>query len=153
MNILGAVIFITIGFGLLWFIKWRDSDRKSDYSQYPKAMATVLGAEDFGGERWIVKFHNEEGKEVLGRDNELTGSTFHPERYHFPKRKMETYVYYWKKTGNSKYFLNNVLIEYDIHFCDDTLYELSKKSIKRSNAVIRIIAVCMTIAGVLIFLQ
>lgn len=54
--------------------------------KYPKTLGTVLHTHDFTGHRWIVKFYNEQGREVLGMDDVLAAETFHPEKYHLPKK-------------------------------------------------------------------
>lgn len=151
MNFFG-LIFIFIGLIILYFTK-NSNKPKRDYSKDSTVLATVLSTHDFSGQRWIVSFTDENGNEVLGMDDCIAGSTFHPENYHIPVKNSEEQVYYWKLDRTKRnYSINGQPIEYFIHFCDETLYDLSKEKKKRSVSGIRIFAILFIIAGLVMFL-
>lgn len=81
MHILGCIIFLIIGISIIIiatkiFKCEKKEYEKMDYSQYPVATGTVYHMHDFSGDRWIVGFPDETGKEVLGMDDMISSDTF-----------------------------------------------------------------------------
>lgn len=152
MNIFGTLIFFVIGGILIW----RPKASKTDYSRYPVTVGEVKIPFDACGDRWLVDFIDEEGMEVVGMDDiAYEGGTFHPERYHLPKRKTMECIYYWKmgKTEQGHYFINGKPITHYIHFCDETLYELNRKKERLSIIGTRVLGSCIIFAGLIVFLH
>lgn len=79
MNILGCIIFIIIGIIIILFVPKALKYTDKDYSKYPITTGKVFHQHNFIGNRWIVSFLNEDGKEVLGMDNIISSyNTFNP---------------------------------------------------------------------------
>lgn len=127
MNILG-IIFLIIGISEIVIVPKMLKGETKEYSKYPVATGTVCHMEDFIGDRWIVSFIDETGREVLGMDDMILTNTFFSNKYHIPKVGTKEKVYYWKYDGESNFSVNNQNIEYYIHFCNEDLYDLQKKS-------------------------
>lgn len=144
-----GIVFIAAG--ILAFRLTKNLRRnESDYLKYPKTVGTVLHTHDFTGHRWIVKFKNDQGREVLGMDDVLAAESFHPEKYHMPKENTKQQIYYWELNRQTHHYsINRIPIEYNIHFCDERLYELAHKQLKRSAALGRLIGIGFAIAGII----
>lgn len=151
MNIVGAIIFFAWGvlFGVVVRKAYKKDDK--DYSQYDTAVGTVIRTLDFCGERWIVDFKNAQGKQVLGMDNRLCASTFSTEKYHLPKRNTQEKVYYWKCNSSSRYRFSGREVDYYIHFCDETLYQLLDEKNRRREKVFALLGVIFALMGIMIF--
>ena len=65
MNIVG-IIFLIIGISEILIVPKMLKKEMKEYSKYPVQTGTVCHMEDFIGDRWIVSFIDETGKEVLG---------------------------------------------------------------------------------------
>lgn len=154
LHMFGSLILFAFG-AVLWRLskgmrRWEETD----YSRYPVTVGTVLGTHSFSTTRWLVRFTNEAGREMLGMDDIPAGSSMHPERYHIPQSGTEERIYYWKCSGEKQHYsLNGVPVEYHIHFCDESLYKLSKEEICKSAARIRILGICILIAGFFVLLK
>lgn len=152
MNIVGAIIFWVAGFISIMLTRVLKEENK-DYSSYPVAVGTVLGTENFCGQRWVVRFTDLSGEEVLGMDDVIGYSTFHPENYHLPKRKLQEKVYYYVRDDKSIYTINDKSVDYYIHFCDETLYELTKVKRKKSRISCITLGIVFVILGIVVLLQ
>lgn len=155
MHILGCIIFLIIGISIIIIatkiFKFEKKEyEKMDYSQYPVATGTVYHMHDFSGDRWIVGFPDETGKEVLGMDDMISSDTFFPNKYHIPKFRTKEKIYYWKYNEKSSYGINNQKVEYYIHFCDEKLYDLQKKHKKYTFLGAIGIGLFLIICGILI---
>lgn len=147
-----GIIFIAVGI-ILFKVTKNLYHEKNDYLNYPTTTGTVLHTHDFAGQRWLVEFYDEQGRLVLGMDDVLAGSTFHPEKYHIPKSDTEEQFYYWELDRTKRsYSINGRLVEYYIHFCDEGLYELSKKKLKRSAMEGRLIGSAFIVAGLVMII-
>ena len=134
-----SLIMIGMGFLFLYIAIRRYQERKRhSYAYLPIARATVLKTVDFGGDRWLVRFTTRYGREVLGMDDKRCVNVFHPEKHSLPKRDTLERVYYWKYTGKSKYRLNGKKVNYYIHFCNESFYEIRNR---RENALIWVLGV------------
>lgn len=152
MNIVGALIFWFAGFLSFMMAKAMKSENK-DYSDLPVAEGKVLGMEDFCGDRWLVQFKNELGEEVIGMDDIASGSTFHPERYHLPCKKMQVKVYYYAREDKSRFGVNNKPVTHYIHFCDETFYDLTKKGKRNAGKICVVAGIIFIFFGAIILLQ
>ena len=155
MNILGCIIFLIIGSSIIIIAtKIFKSEKKAyeekDYSKYPVVIGTVYHMEDFIGNRWIIGFLDETGKEVLGMDDMISSNTFFPNKYHIPKVGTKEKVYYWKYNENSNFSVNNQKVEYYIHFCNEELYDLQKKLKRDAYFFIIGLGIFLIICGILI---
>lgn len=155
MHILGCIIFLIIGISIIiiatkTFKREKKEYEEMDYSQYPVATGTVYHMHDFSGDRWIVGFPDETGKEVLGMDDMISSDTFFPNKYHIPKFRTKEKIYYWKYNEKSSYGINNQKVEYYIHFCDEKLYDLQKKHKKYTFLGAIGIGLFLIICGILI---
>jgi len=136
--------------GFKWLKHEKRKYEEKEYSKYPVAIGTVYHMEDFIGDRWIVGFIDEAGKEVLGMDDMISSDTFFPNKYHIPKFGTKEKVYYWKYDEKSNFSVNNQNIEYYIHFCNEDLYDLQKK-LKRDACFCAIdLGIFLIICGILI---
>lgn len=155
MHILGCIIFLIIGIGIIiiatkTFKREKKEYEEMDYSQYPVATGTVYHMHDFSGDRWIVGFPDETGKEVLGMDNMISSDTFFPNKYHIPKVGTKEKIYYWKYNEKSNFSVNNQKVEYYIHFYNEKLCNLQKKHKKYTFLSAIGIGVFLIICGILI---
>ncbi|MEI3530404.1 MAG: hypothetical protein V8Q75_04960 [Bacilli bacterium] len=155
MNLLGCIIFLIIGTSIMimgskMLKREKKEYEEKEYSKYPVAIGTVYHMEDFIGDRWIVVFIDETGKEVLGMDDMISSNTFFPNKYHIPKVGTKEKIYYWKYDEKSNFSVNNQNIEYYIHFCNEDLYDLQKK-LKRDACFCAIgLGIFLIICGILI---
>lgn len=153
MNILGCIIFIIIGIIIILFVPKALKYTDKDYSKYPITTGKVFHQHNFIGNRWIVSFLNEDGKEVLGMDNIISSyNTFNPEKYTMPKFGTEEKIYFWKYDNESQFGINNQKIEYYIHFCNENLYSLQITKCKRHSIIAIILGLLFIIFGILIWL-
>lgn len=153
-DMFGALILFAFGVLLLRLSKGMHGWGEPDYSRYPVTVGTVLGTHSCSTVRWLVRFTDETGREVLGMDDIPAGSSLHPERYHIPKSSTEERIFYWKcNREKQRYSLNGVPVEYHIHFCDESLYGLSKEEIRKSSFRIRILGIGILTAGGLVLLK
>ncbi|MEE0634896.1 MAG: hypothetical protein UCL21_03695 [Bacilli bacterium] len=157
MHILGGIIFLIIGIGIIIMATKKFKCEKKeyeemDYSQYPVATGTVYHMHDFIGDRWIVGFPDETGKEVLGMDDMISSDTFFPNKYHIPKFGTKEKIYYWKYNGKSSFSITSQKVEYYIHFCNEKLYDLQKKHKKDAYLGAIGIGAFLIICGILIAL-
>lgn len=144
-----GIIFIAVGI-LTFRLTKNLYHEQTYYMKYPKTLGTVLHTHDFTGHRWIVKFYNEQGREVLGMDDVLAAETFHPEKYHIPKANTEQQIYYWELNRQKHHYsINYIPIEYYIHFCDEGLYELAHKQLKKSAMGVCLIGIGFIVAGII----
>lgn len=155
MSILGCIIFLIIGISIIIiatkiFKCEKKEYEKMDYLQYPVATGTVYHMHDFIGNRWIVGFLDETGKEVLGMDDMISSNTFFPNKYHIPKFRTKEKVYYWKCNEKSNFSVNNQKVEYYIHFCNEKLYDLQKNHKKYTFLCAIGIGLFLIICGILI---
>lgn len=151
MKVIG-IIFIIVGI-FLFRVTRNLYCEKTDYMKYPKTVGTVLHTHDFTGCRWIVQFYNEEGREVLGMDDVVAASSFHSEEYHMPQKNTEQQFYYWELNRQKyHYSINDTPIEYYIHFCDEELYELAHKQLRRSAMGGCLIGACFAIGGIVMMI-
>lgn len=154
MNIVGFIIFNILGIiVIVMYPKILTYGQIEDYSEYPVAIATVIGTSDFCGYRWIVEFTDETGREVLGMDDMLAYNTFSPEKYHLPKRRTKEKVFFWKDDSNSYYAINGKRVEYNIHFCNEDLYNLNRIQHKRSLFFSKLFGIFCIICGFLIYFK
>lgn len=149
MNIIACLIF--------WFLAYlafpkRRNDRPKNYTQYPIRKAEVIGTGDYYGERWRVRFEDENGAMVIGVDDILASGTFHPEKYTLPKRGTVEDIYYWKLKEPYTHFINDKPVAYRFHFCNEAYYDLHWQQIKRDGKVFAVVAVCLFVIGLSILL-
>lgn len=132
LNSFIGIILIAIGIIVITYIPGTTGYKEKNYSGHPVSKGMVNRMQDFGGDRWIVEFEDEDGNKVLGMDNIISYNTFSPKKYHLPKPGNEEKIYYWKYDGNSKYSVNDRNIEYYFHFCNEDLYTLQKTKGRRN---------------------
>lgn len=151
MNIFGCIIFLIIGILIILFVPKLLNHKNEDYSKYPVTTGKVCHQHDFIGNRWIVSFLDENGKEVLRMDNIISSyNTFSPEKYTIPKVGTEEKIYFWKNDHKSQFSINNQKVEYYIHFCNEKLYSLQITKGKRHSTVAIIIGLTFIIFGIFI---
>ena len=63
---------------------------------------------DFIGDRWIVGFPDETGKEVLGMDDMISSDTFFPNKYHIPKFGTKEKLYDLQKKHKKDAYLGAI---------------------------------------------
>ena len=151
MNILGCIIFLIIGIFIILFVPKLLKYKNEDYSEYPVATGEICHQQDFIGNRWIVSFSDESGKEVLGMDNIISSyNTFSPEKYTIPKIGTKEKNYNWKNDHASQFSINNQKVEYYIHFCNEKLYSLQISKGKSHSSFAIIIGLTFIILGIFI---
>lgn len=154
MNIFGCIIFLIIGTSVMIMglkcQRVKKEYEEKEYSKYPVAVGTIYHMENFIGDRWIVGFIDETGKEVLGMDDMISSNTFCSNKYHIPKFGTEEKIYYWKYDKKSKFSVNGQNIEYYIHFCNEDFYDFQRKLKKDACFWIIGIGLFLTICGILI---
>lgn len=147
MHVIGCLILWIFGALFLLVAKKVFNIKQVDYRQFPITVATVIGTHDYFGKRWMVKFTDTYGTQVLGADDTIAESTFHPEKYSLPKRGTMEYVYYWPNSHRSKFSINGVPLLYEFHFCNEAFYTLQKEKAKRNRMIFRIVGILMFLAG------
>lgn len=155
-----GVLLVLIGVLVARFVlkrvkKERESLSGDCYASRPTAEGTVQMVPHFKN-HWFVRFVNAEGKECLGMDDRFAESVFHPERYHMPKRGAVERVYYWPfeeaYDRNVSYCVDNLCAHYWVHFCDESLYDVSHAKEKRRLCGYLLLAAAFMIAGVMTLL-
>lgn len=154
MNIVGFIIFIVLGTIVIVKVpKVLVYKKETDYSEYPVAIGTVNHTQDFCGDRWIVCFMDETGREVLGMDDIISYGTFSPEKYHIPKFGTKEKIFFWKDDSRSYYAINGKRVEYNIHFCNEDLYNLQRIKGKRSAFFAVLFGLFLITCGFLIYFK
>lgn len=142
------------GFGVLFIMGATKLRAKKDvhYEQCPTAEATVIGTHKFYGSRWMVRFEDETGEEVIGADDVRAESAFFPKKHFIPKRGNVEQVYYWKDNSPGKRCINDVPVRYTFHFCNEDFYILHTKRGKRRRVLYWIAGLAMFMIGIVILL-
>lgn len=151
MNILGGIIFLILGIAIIIFAPKVLKYKKNDYSKYKVTTGTVYHMHNFFGNRWIVGFIDENGKEVLGMDDVISYDTFSSNRYSIPKFGTKEKVYYWKYDNKSQFSIDDKKVEYYIHFCNENLYDLQKTKKKNHSTLAVIFGIVLAVIGIVIF--
>ena len=153
MQVIGCLFWWA--FGVLFTIIAQKVCAKEEinYSQYLTTEAEVIGTHDYHGSRWMVRFADETGEEVIAADNMLAGSTFRPQKYVLPKRWNTERVYYWKNNHPNTYSISGAPLRYTFRFCNEGFYTLIKEKQKRRRVICWIAAILMFLAGTLILLS
>ena len=122
------------------------------YEQYPIIEADVMGTHDFNGDRWMVRFRDESGREVIAADDTSAESTFSPEKHAIPKRGTSERVYLWAIDYPTNRSISGMPIMYYFHFCNEEFYALSKMRNRRRSVALSLAAIALYIVGaVLLF--
>ena len=150
MNVFGGIIFIIIGIYTIIRIPKVLLYKENDYTKFNETTGTVIGTEDFMGNRWIVEFIDENGEKVLGMDDVITYSTFFPKTFNIPEKGQEERIHYWKPDTNLKYSINNKPIKYYIHFYNEDLYKLKKVKGRNHSILAVAIGIIIILCGILV---
>lgn len=154
MNVIGAIILCVTGIAIIIGVRKVVLNHKTiDYSKYPSTTGTVGHKHNFKGDRWIVSFHDQNGNEVLGMDDIFYSGTFFANKYNLPKHGTQEKIYFWKYDNKFKYSINNKKIEYYIHFCNESFYDLKKKRNKMYSIINIAMGIFFIICGILIFFK
>lgn len=153
MPILGAGLFWL--FAAICFVAAKKvyTKKSIDYSQYRIASGTVIGTHEFHGQRWMVKFRDLNSRDVIGADDLLAYSTFHPDKYTMPKRGEIEWFYYWPIKQPGIFKINDTPVAHHIHFCNEDHYELHRAYCKKNKNRLCVIGAITTLMGfaILIF--
>ena len=107
--------------------------------------------EDCCGDRWIVYFTDDSGRKQVGMDDIIAASSF-SNKYKGPTSGTDEKVYYYPRTDNSIYRINQDSVDYYIHFCNEDLYELQRHVANRTDIMGKIIGSCLIFAALLILI-
>ena len=152
MNIFGCLFIWAFAWMFRTFAKGYRFEEK-DYSGYPVTEGVVIGTHDYIGERWMVRFTDPEGNEVIGADDFFSKGTFHPERYSLPKRGENAKFYFWKHNKkNFRLTINNTPCLYYIHFCNPAFYELTREAYARSRRIFQGISFVLFLLGIAVLI-
>lgn len=151
MNVVGCIIFIIAGIIAIKVSGVTMKQGLDDYSKCNTAIGKVTHTEDFCGDRWIVYFSDDTGKNLVGMDDIIAVSSFF-DKYKRPISGTEEQVYYYPKTNNSLYQINNDKVEYYIHFCNEDLYELQRHVAKRTSIIGNVIGIILVFCAFLILI-
>lgn len=153
MQVIGCLMWWAFGALCILAAKKIYGKKEVNYEQYPTIDAVVIGTHDYHGTKWMVKFKDEAGREVIGADDTFAESTFHPQKYSLPKRGTTERVYYWKTNHRGNHTINDAPILYTIHFCNEDFYILRKEKVNRWRKVFRIVGILMFLAGAAILVS
>lgn len=102
-------------------------------------------------DRWIVYFTDDSGRKQVGMDDIIAASSF-SNKYKGPTSGTDEKVYYYPRTDNSIYRINQDSVDYYIHFCNEDLYELQRHVANRTDIMGKIIGSCLIFAALLILI-
>ncbi len=133
----------------------RESLSADRYAGRPTAVGTIQHQLQ-SKSRWFVRFVNAEGEECLGMDDRFAESVFHIRRHHIPQPGMVERVYYWpfeeRFDRHVSYCIDGLCAHYWVHFCDESLYEVSHNKQKWRLRGYLLLAAAFLVAGVLTLL-
>ena len=150
MRVIGCLIVWAFGALFALTAKKFNNRKPINYKQYPVAEGIVIGTYDFIGTRWMVRFKDETGREVIGADDMYAESTFHPQKHAIPKRGDTERIYYWENSDPSSHRINGTPIQYMFHFCKEDFYSLKNERDKWRKILLWGIVLFMYIVGILI---
>lgn len=151
MNIVGCIIFIIAAIIAVKVTKITKKQGLDDYSECSTAIGKVTHTEDFCGDRWIVYFTDDMGRNCVGMDDIIAASSF-SDKYKRPAVGSEEKIYYYPRTDNSLYKINNDGVEYYIHFCNEDLHELQRHVTKRTCIIGNVIGIIFMFCALLILI-
>lgn len=150
MKVIGCLLVWAVGALFLLAYKKLYSKEPVDYRQYPTVEGTVIGIHEFCGSRWMVRFQDETGRDVIGADDMRAESTFQPQKHSLPRRGDTEHIYYWQESRAGSYRINGTPILYRFHFCNEDFYSLRKERHKRWINGFRIAGVSLFFVGILV---
>lgn len=152
MYLISCLIAWSLGALFIAVAKLHGKKEEVNYAQYPTAEATVIGTYKFYGSRWMARFENETGEEVIGADDVYAESTFFPKKHSIPKRGNVERVYYWRDNDLNSHRIGGSYIRYMFHFCNESFYDLHKKRTKRMCVSRWIMGLVLIAIGIVILL-
>lgn len=151
MNIVGCILFVISGIIAIKVSGVTKKQGLSDYSKCNTAIGKVTHTEDCCGDRWIVYFTDDSGRKQVGMDDIIAASSF-SNKYKRPTSGTDEQVYYYPRTDNGIYRINQDSVDYYIHFCNEDLYELQRHVANRTDIMGKIIGSCLIFAALLILI-
>lgn len=151
MNIVGCILFIIAGIIAIKISGVTKRQGLNDYSKCNTAIGKVTHTEDLCGDRWIVYFTDDMGRNLVGMDDIIAASSF-SDKYKRPVSGAEEQVYYYPRTDSSIYQINHDSVDYYIHFCNEDLYELQRHVANRTDIFGKIIGCILIFAALLILI-
>lgn len=123
----------------------------SEFTKCNTAIGTVTHTKDCCGDRCIVYFTDDSGRKQVGMYDIIAASSF-SNKYKRPASGTDEQVYYYPRTDNSIYRINQDSVDYYIHFCNEDLYELQRHVANRTDIMGKIIGSCLIFAALLILI-